>query len=380
MKVAVVDPSGFTLPYDHLLCDALGRGGEDVRLYRRPSRQPDEERSGAYVPRPLFYTWAEALRGAGRGFPYRAVKALEHPFDFRTFGREAVAWGAEVVHFQWLVLPWLDRFLLKGLGPLPAVLTVHDTYPFQGSPSSRVQMLGFARSIAAFQRIVVHAQSSRDALLRWGIAPGRIAVIPHGLFPGELRGPGERKWLLHFGQLKPYKGTDLLLRAWAEVPERLRRKTPLRIAGFPAMPVGPLLRLAGELRLGATVSWDLRHVPEAEVTSLFAGARAAVIPYRSIDASGVLAQAVSHGVPVVATRVGVFGELIEDGKSGLLVPAEDAQALGLALTRLLDEPALEERLGEGMAAVRSGHPSWEAIARETREVYRAACRGTEGTR
>jgi len=268
----------------------------------------------------------------------------------------------------------------EGLGGLPTVLTVHDTLPFQGSPSSFVQMLGFARSLAGFGRIVVHARSSRDALLRWGIEPGRIAVVPHGLFPGEPRTPGERKWLLHFGQLKPYKGTDLLLRAWAEVPERLRRQTPLRISGLPAMPVEPLLRLSEELGLGSTVTWDLRHVPEEEVTPLFAGARAAVMPYRSIDASGVLALAVSHGVPVVATRVGVLEELIEEGRSGLLVPAGDARELGRALTRLLGEPGLERRLEEGMDATRSRHPSWEAIARETREVYRAAGAGAAGAR
>ena len=60
-----------------------------------------------------------------------------------------------------------------------------------------------------------------------------------------------------------------------------------------------------------------------------------VLPYREIDASGVLMTAISAGVPIVATKVGLFAELLEDGRHGRLIAVDDHQALARALDELV---------------------------------------------
>ena len=59
-----------------------------------------------------------------------------------------------------------------------------------------------------------------------------------------------------------------------------------------------------------------------------------------------LIEAMDDALPVVATRVGALGELVEDGASGLLVPPGDEEALAGALARLLDDPGERRAMGE----------------------------------
>jgi len=85
--------------------------------------------------------------------------------------------------------------------------------------------------------------------------------------------------------------------------------------------------------------------------------------------SNVLLESMAAGVPVVATRVGGTPEALEDGLSGLLVPPRDATALAAAISRLLGDPALALRLGQGGRRRIARSFSIESMARETERVY-----------
>jgi glycosyltransferase involved in cell wall biosynthesis len=77
------------------------------------------------------------------------------------------------------------------------------------------------------------------------------------------------------------------------------------------------------------------------------------------------------GTPVVSTRAGSIPEIIEDGETGLLVEADDAQALAGAIRRLLRDRALARRLGRaGRAHVRR-HFTWEIVAEAFEQIYAA---------
>jgi glycosyltransferase involved in cell wall biosynthesis len=95
-----------------------------------------------------------------------------------------------------------------------------------------------------------------------------------------------------------------------------------------------------------------------------------VLPSRSEGRPNAVLEAQACGLPVVATRVGGTPELIEDGRTGLLVEPENVEALARAIARLRDDAGLRLRLGqEGRAAVTRGDSSWAASARRTRQVY-----------
>jgi glycosyltransferase involved in cell wall biosynthesis len=90
-----------------------------------------------------------------------------------------------------------------------------------------------------------------------------------------------------------------------------------------------------------------------DVADLLAAVDVVVLPSLSEGLPFVLLEAMAVGKPVVATRVGGNPEVVEDGTTGLLVPPGDADALGAALARLLDDSAAAAAMGgRGQARVR----------------------------
>jgi glycosyltransferase involved in cell wall biosynthesis len=178
--------------------------------------------------------------------------------------------------------------------------------------------------------------------------------------------------LLLFGKIKPYKGVDVLIEALARLGPAAHAKFRVRIVGQPYMDTEPLLRRARERNVAELIDFQFRFVSDEELTRELDQAAVLVFPYREIEASGVLMAAITRGRPVIASRLGSFAELIEDGRQGLLVPPGDAAALAGALERIVGEPPLLSRLAEGMEALRRSIPRWSDIARQTVTVYDAA--------
>ena len=178
------------------------------------------------------------------------------------------------------------------------------------------------------------------ARARLGVAPDRLA-------------------LLSFGLIRPYKGIDVLVEAMARMPE----SSPfvLLLAGEPWGTLDEVTRHRLDVLVAAgRAVTRLEWVPEEEVATWLAAADAMVLPYRAATGSAVAAQALGHGLPIVASAVGGLGEIVEDGRNGLLVPPGDAAALAAALVRLYD-PLLRERLSAGARAAAAAW-SWDSYA------------------
>ena len=107
MRVQVVDPSAFTPPYDHALSAALARAGADVELITSRFAYGSVAAPDGYALREHFYRHA---RGAAGSRVRSLSKLAEHVPDMLRYRR--VARDADVVHFQWLDVQWLDRLLL----------------------------------------------------------------------------------------------------------------------------------------------------------------------------------------------------------------------------------------------------------------------------
>jgi glycosyltransferase involved in cell wall biosynthesis len=85
-----------------------------------------------------------------------------------------------------------------------------------------------------------------------------------------------------------------------------------------------------------------------------------------------LLEAMASGLPVVATRGGAFPEIVEDGRSGLLVPRGDVEALADALSELLADPGRRAALGREARARVLQSFSWDRVVERLREVYAEA--------
>ncbi|MFP5389590.1 MAG: glycosyltransferase family 4 protein, partial [Thermoleophilia bacterium] len=308
-------------------------------------------------------------RSAQRGLEAparRVLKAAEHLGDMRRLRRTL---NADVVHYQWLTMPALDTHLLPPRRP--RLLTAHYILP--PSPSRRQTRV--ARSL--FNRmdaVVAHSEHGatrlRDEL---GLDPARVRVIPHGAFdyltrlpeekplPPELDG-AEGPVVLFFGLLRPYKGLDLLLEAFAQL-----EGAELWIVGNPRMDVAPLRAAAAAIP--GRVRFVTRFVEDAEIPAIFRRADLLVLPYRDAEHSGVLYTGLAFGKPMVLSAVGGFPEVATSGAARLVAPG-DAGALAQALVELTADAEARERLAAAARAAAAGPYSWDAAAAQTLALYR----------
>ena len=366
MRVHIVDPSAFTPPYDHALSSALAKAGAQVELITSRFGYGTVPAPDGYAVRELFYRH-EFGGWAGPGSRARlAGKLLEHVPDMLRY--RTIARTADVVHFQWLAVQAVDRYLLPAR---PTVLTAHDLLPREPRPGQVRAQRGLYDAVDA---IVVHSQYGRELLVaRLGIDPAKVRVIHHGAFrhltakadevplPEELR-TVQAPVVLFFGLLRPYKGLETLLEAWRGVTG-----AELWVVGRPRMPLEPLQRVAP-----AGVRFIPRFVSDAELPGFFRRADVVVLPYsrtERLDWSGVLATALAFGKPTLLSDVGGFGEVAAAGAARLVTP-DDPAALRAAIEDLVNDQQAREGLAWGALTAAKGTYSWEAAAHETLALYR----------
>ncbi len=377
MRVSIVDPSLFTLPYDTALVTALQRQGAQVDLHGRALTPQDGATTARVLPD--FYRIAASPMAKRLPRVLRlAVKGLDHVAGMRRLLRTVRAVRPDVIHFQWLPLPALDARLVPAFRRVaPVVLTVHDTDPFNGSPTARLQRIGFAKSLAACDRLIVHTAQGAARLAALGLPPSRIVQLPHGpLAETVVTEPadtmqGELSFVL-FGKIKPYKGADLLIEAFAALPEALRLQARLRVIGQPYMDAGQLLALARARGVADRLSLETRFVEDSEIGAVFAPSSVAVFPYREIEASGVLSLALAHGRPVIASRLGSFAETLQDGVQGRLLRPGDVAALSRAMQAVIEDRSMAAAYAAASRALAGSQPGWDEIARLTMGVYQDA--------
>jgi glycosyltransferase involved in cell wall biosynthesis len=365
MRVTVVDPPAYTPPYDHALCAALAKQGLEVELATSRFRYGPVPPARGFRRNECFYRF-----GGSSGI----AKAAQHPFDMARLARRLRRERSEVVHFQWLPIPPLDRRLVGRFGT-PRVLTAHDLLPREAGERWRRAAQRLLQSVEA---VVVHSKQGRERLIGdVGLAPDKVRVIPHGAFDyltqlererpidpaaGDLDG---RKVVLFFGLIRPHKGVDLLIEAFAAAPA----DAVLLIVGRPMMPIEPLLQSARELEIADRVRFVPRFIADAEIPAYFRRADLVVLPYSEIEQSGVLFTALAFSSPLLVTDVGGFSEIAEQGAARLVPPADPA-SLRDALLDLLGDDAARAALTDAAGRAAAGPYSWERAAELTATLYR----------
>lgn len=364
LRVLLVDPSLFTGAYDAALGAGLAANGIAPLWAVRAPRPGEDCGIPADARAEVYYRGAEgSAKGAGLVAGLR--KAASHVASSRRLLALAEAVRPDVVHFQWAVLPLVDRGVIRRLARRrPVVVTVHDTTPFNGAPTSRLQLLGYSALLRSADRLVVHTRQGEAALLRLGCAPERIRVIPHG--PLSLRvadaAPAPRtdpRWtFVLFGKLQPYKGIDSLVAAVAALSPPQRAKIRVIVAGEAFIEVPALRRSLAAAGLEGVVELRPERQSEAEMRALFAEADTFVFPYRHIEASGVYHLVKGLGKWIVASRLGCFAEELAPAR-GTLVPPGDEAALAAALAAAVGRFPAEADKDAG----------WTEIGRRTRALY-----------
>lgn len=282
-------------------------------------------------------------------------------------GRWARQRGAALLHGHGLARMLLF-FVASRAARLPLVVTLHNLVaPLPaGQRRAASTLLGGAARVIAVSEAV--ARSARQAGL---VAESRLRVVPNGVEIARFRATPARRdgtgkaVALCVARLSPEKGVDLLVEAMAlagaaelflrvagDGPEEARLRERIRASG-----------LCGRVELLGR---------RDDIPDLLASADLYCQPSRDEGLGMAALEAMASGLPVVATRVGGLPEVVQEGRTGLLVPSEDPAALAAALTALAADLSMARRMGAAGRARVEAQFTAEAMRQATARVYAEA--------
>ena len=200
---------------------------------------------------------------------------------------------------------------------------------------------------AAYQfahKVVANCRAAADRLRLERVAAGRIAMVPNGVDRSafattRLRRPLRRVSVV--ANLHPRKGHDSLIDA---APEVLRRFPDARFDIVGDGPERESLQARAKAQ-GVAAAFTFAGYDE-NVAQRLHDADIFVLPSHTEAFPNAVLEAMCAGLPIIASGVGGLLELIDDGRTGLLVPPGDPRALAHSVCRLMGDCALGERLGK----------------------------------
>jgi N-acetyl-alpha-D-glucosaminyl L-malate synthase BshA len=256
----------------------------------------------------------------------------------------------DVLHVHYAMPFATSAFLAKQLvAPrrLPVVTTMHGTdITVVGQQPALLRMTKF--SIESSDRITSVSQALKDATIDTLGVKKPIRVIPNFVDPEvfaprkkrvPLLAPAGARVLMHASNFRPVKNVEQVVRVFAAVHDRMDARLVM-VGDGPEKPKAE--HLARQLGVARHVLFLGNQEVMEELLPL---ADVFLLP-SSTESFGLVAlEAMSAGVPVVASRVGGLPELVEHGVSGYLEPVDDVEAFVRAVLRVLEDPKAARRMG-----------------------------------
>ena len=275
--------------------------------------------------------------------------------ELRAVARE---WGANIVHAHDARSHSIARFALLGRRKTRLIVTRRVAFP------PKQVRLKYRYGVDAFIAI---SHAVKDVMVRAGIPANRIDVVHSGIPSPQVKRPRnwrrERGWPTStvvcgiVGAMTQEKGLDMISGIARRLPGEVFRRTRLVLLGGKGK---------GGTSVAGVEGFDAGFVEE--IHDAVAGLDVLWHPSRSEGLGTSVIDAMALGVPPIAFAVGGLPEVIEDGKSGILVPAGDVSAFMRAAAELITNEPLRARLGEGAKARAREFDSRMMIER-TAEVY-----------
>ena len=385
LRVFMMDMLSVVAYYDAHLCRALTSASLNIRLGAITYHfDPDcFRRLGVRNnPGPIDVVGKLKLPATIR----RALKVAETFLNMMALSARFTCATPEVVHVQYLPLLerkmpfelWFLRYL-RFLGS-SLVCTIHDVLPHDTGKKLAGE---FRNAYRMMDALICHSEAAKHQLVSLlSIPADRVHVIPHGpfFFDGldpqvsipEAEIKSDDCIVLCQGMVRPYKGIEFLLDAWAEL-RRSGTKARLVIAGTGESAfLGSLREKVRVLGLEDTVELCFEFLSLEKMRLLYKKADVIVYPYKAITTSGALMTGITQRKAIVATTLPAFCELLEHDNNALLCAYGDTVELASALARLIANPRLRERLGNEAAKLSDGWQTWQQIANETKSCYLAA--------
>jgi len=368
MKVGIVVPYswsywGAVLEHSELQADALQRLGVETRtiIGNDPPGSftrvlhPRHGRHGE-PPADVIAVGRSVIVPANGSLPNIVLSPAAIPTIKRVLERERF----DVVHLHEPMTPVICTAVMAW-ARCPIVATFHASgglgWMHVGRPVWGFLMDRIDRRIAV-------SDAARESASRW--LGGEFEVIPNGvLIPEHAEAGGREHQVVFVGRHDRRKGMPVLLRAWPEIHRRTGAR--LRIVGADPLMVRLGLQQADVDGTGIDA---LGFLSQDDLTKELLSAKALVAPSLGGESFGmVLTRAFACAMPVVASDIGGYRDVMTD-ETGVLVPPGDAEALADAVATLLEDEPRREQLGASARRLAQERYSWDPIARRLEQIYR----------
>ena len=357
MRVALVCPyawesaGGVQVHVKNLAARLLERGHEVIAL--TPTTAAPPERWVRSVGRPVRVS-------------YQGTVAPIAPLSYRRVRSTLASFRPDVVHVHEPLTPSASMFAALA-AKAPVVATVHAYLDRSIAMELAAPIL---RRIWGRVTIGVAVSEAAASFLRRILPDAALEIVPNGVDVGAFAGAEPRDGLpsgrriLWVNRLDSQKGFPIALAAFSKVLGDVSDAV-LVVVGE-----GKDREALGLLTESARARIDMRGAaPNEEVPSYLAACEVFVSPAVRQESFGIaLVEAMAAGLPVVATDIPGYREVVSDGVEGLLVPPRDPEALAAAVVRILKEPELAKRLGEA-GRERARTFDWPLVVDRVEELY-----------
>ena len=367
MKIGIVVPFswsfwGAVVEHAELQAAALEELGHDVRLIM--GNDPPGQFTRALHPRVGRHGDPPPnLIPVGRSVIVPANGSLPNivlsPRAFFRIRRALERERFDVVHLHEPMGPVISVAVLA-MARTPMVATFHSSGEL-GWMKVGVPLWGFL--IDRLDHRIAVSERARASQLRW--LPGEYEVIPNGVLVPESAPAGDREHRIVFvGRQEARKGLQVLLRAWPEI----RRRTGLRLTVAGADPLAVRLLLT-RLRVPDDGIDIAGFLSQENLTTTLLGAKALVAPSLGQESFGmVLTRAFACALPVVASDIPGYREVLDPAASVSVTPGDVATLVDVVCGLVADEPR-RERMGQAARELALERYAWPEIARRLVEIY-----------
>ena len=265
-----------------------------------------------------------------------------NPFNIISTARRIRKLQPDIVIMQW----WHPYFapcyylLARFLKHIPILFTCHNVFPHERFPMDR-----FLSRLVLRRGSGYIVQSHLDEADLLTVNPGaKYVVTPHPTYNAfkmkDMSREEARKlldvdeqtpMLLFFGFVREYKGLKYLLDAMKKIKTKMP-ETQLWVVGDFGENKEQYLKQIQDNEIRDQINLVEGYIPDKEVEKYFAAADLVVLPYISATQSGIVQIAYGFEKPVVVTDVGGLPDVVQDHKTGYVVPKENADAIADAVT------------------------------------------------
>lgn len=263
---------------------------------------------------------------------------------------------------------------------IPKIVTIHDL-TWRYAPTS-MRWRGWAadrflmpRAVRAADRIVADSAATANGVATaFPEASGRLEIVYPGFSARQIAGtasPAARfssPYILFVGTLEPRKNLSRLLRAYAGLPEQIRNRLPLVLAGGAGWGFGDPARQARKLGISGSVHLT-GYVSDAELSALYSNARFLVMPSLYEGFGLPIIEAHARGVPVLTSNTASMPEVA--GDAAVLVDPLSIQAIRAGLERLACDETEYARL-KAHARANAARFDWAKSAATLEQVFISA--------